>query len=1228
MLYFEMSMTKRFLFLKLILVVLGFTIGFYQANATHLMGGSLTYEYKGLVTSPSGQKSVKYLITLKIYRDCSVSTNASLDDPIDIFIYNNNPSSDNHSYYSTISLPLSSSQTIIPPAPCKNTIHYCVEEGIYTSSVELPVSQNGYHLVYKRCCRNQQVNLTYEQGQTYYVYIPNSDLKNSSPYFTEPPVPFLCVNDTNSINNYTIDKDGDSLVYKFSYPYRGGQSNAPKPVAASVFHIDPNNASDDNETLPLVTYNNGYSFSRPFGSSGYSAINQYTGLCKYKATLKGNYSLAVDVFEYRNGKLISSVRRDVQLIFDACPYNLEPAFNNQGGITPPKGIDGKYYEVEAGNKICFDIFATDTPAQTVALIVKGEPLQGSAKLGHSTNLATCNNVTGSGGKITTTFCWQTICSHADNVPYFITATATDDGCPPKSSIINIFIKVKPIIDTGALKGDTIVCQNKVVPYYTAAKAGYTYDWSTINGNIKSGQGTNSINVEWPNAGTGKVIVVLKNTAGCTSTPTEKNISILPPVNVKPVTGDTALCEFVTNKPYTIQATTGSTYKWFVYNGKIISNNPQNSVAVNWGTRGTGYIAVVETNQYGCSSDSMYLYVNIYFPNTGPMKGTQSVCPNVPGVEYEIPQTVGSSYYWTIIGGTQSSGGNSNKITVDWGNVGQGYVKVLEINKYGCIGDTLIYPVAKEYTLKGQTPTGDTIVCAYTTGVVYLVNYTNRSHYAWQINGGTITSDNDSGRVTVNWGGPGTANISCKETSFDSVNNLPCFGSFVKLDVRIAPLPSATLVYGNMNFCESSKLLLYRTKGNAGSTYQWSLDGVALPQTTDTLSLAFPIAGTYKLSFIETTKDNCIGLPFDTTIIVHPKPTTSPIAGDTDICYPNFKNHPYTVSGFPNSTFDWHIQNGNLKNGQGTNAVTADFLGKNPASLYVIEKSQYGCIGDTVPLPIYIDRPQLNMNYVTVGRVNDIVNEIYWSLTAAPRYNSVFEIYRRKAYTADTFKLVGTVEGSVRSYTDESVDVNKTNYEYFVRGYDLCGQPLQTNIHTTILLKGIKTQPYDDSIYWTQYFGWPSGVDAYNILRKFPEDGDYLNYDATSFDTIREYSNGFDSYEQSYRIQGIQASGTYVSWSNKITFNFDPACWIPNAFTPNSDNLNDRFELKGGSLKTFEINIYNRWGEHVFTSNSLKNSWDGKFHTVECPEDVYVYVVKYWGFDNVLQSRTGEIHLIR
>ncbi|MSQ80069.1 MAG: gliding motility-associated C-terminal domain-containing protein [Flavobacteriaceae bacterium] len=96
----------------------------------------------------------------------------------------------------------------------------------------------------------------------------------------------------------------------------------------------------------------------------------------------------------------------------------------------------------------------------------------------------------------------------------------------------------------------------------------------------------------------------------------------------------------------------------------------------------------------------------------------------------------------------------------------------------------------------------------------------------------------------------------------------------------------------------------------------------------------------------------------------------------------------------------------------------------------------------------------------------------------------------------------------------------------------------------------------------------------------------------------------------------------------MLFSFDPVVWVPNAFSPNEDRLNDLFQLKGGSLKHFEIHIYNRWGEKMFASTSLDNSWNGYFHDHPCQQDVYVYYIKYWGFDNVLKTKTGNITLLK
>lgn len=71
-------------------------------------------------------------------------------------------------------------------------------------------------------------------------------------------------------------------------------------------------------------------------------------------------------------------------------------------------------------------------------------------------------------------------------------------------------------------------------------------------------------------------------------------------------------------------------------------------------------------------------------------------------------------------------------------------------------------------------------------------------------------------------------------------------------------------------------------------------------------------------------------------------------------------------------------------------------------------------------------------------------------------------------------------------------------------------------------------------------------------------------------------------------------------------------YFPNAFTPNKDNLNSRYEWKGceGLIREFKLSIYNRWGTLVFQSTNSFDSWDGTFKGSPCQEGVYVYRVTY------------------
>jgi gliding motility-associated-like protein len=70
-------------------------------------------------------------------------------------------------------------------------------------------------------------------------------------------------------------------------------------------------------------------------------------------------------------------------------------------------------------------------------------------------------------------------------------------------------------------------------------------------------------------------------------------------------------------------------------------------------------------------------------------------------------------------------------------------------------------------------------------------------------------------------------------------------------------------------------------------------------------------------------------------------------------------------------------------------------------------------------------------------------------------------------------------------------------------------------------------------------------------------------------------------------------------------------YIPNAFTPNADNLNDVFKVYSKCpLTYFRMEIFNRWGEFLWSTEDINEGWDGKKHGNTLPGDAYVYKIAY------------------
>ncbi|MCA6365059.1 MAG: gliding motility-associated C-terminal domain-containing protein [Bacteroidetes bacterium] len=125
---------------------------------------------------------------------------------------------------------------------------------------------------------------------------------------------------------------------------------------------------------------------------------------------------------------------------------------------------------------------------------------------------------------------------------------------------------------------------------------------------------------------------------------------------------------------------------------------------------------------------------------------------------------------------------------------------------------------------------------------------------------------------------------------------------------------------------------------------------------------------------------------------------------------------------------------------------------------------------------------------------------------------------------------------------------------------------------------------------------------------------------------------------------LDTSGSPLSWPSQyisyyyIDDVFVEACLtppykgsfvnVPNVFTPNGDGVNDLFVVESQQIKTFELTIYNRWGNKVFSSQSATTHWDGLDESgKDCMDGNYYYTISAEGNDNQVYRVSGYLMLI-
>ncbi|RAU82986.1 T9SS type B sorting domain-containing protein [Pontibacter arcticus] len=113
----------------------------------------------------------------------------------------------------------------------------------------------------------------------------------------------------------------------------------------------------------------------------------------------------------------------------------------------------------------------------------------------------------------------------------------------------------------------------------------------------------------------------------------------------------------------------------------------------------------------------------------------------------------------------------------------------------------------------------------------------------------------------------------------------------------------------------------------------------------------------------------------------------------------------------------------------------------------------------------------------------------------------------------------------------------------------------------------------------------------------------------------------------YRIKVTLSDGS-VSYSNIASVEQNLLLFVPTAFTPNNDGLNDILEVKGQQYFNLQLTIYNRSGNVVFQSDGEATGWDGTFKGKNAPVGVYTYDATYTTAAGVAKRQTGTITLLR
>lgn len=278
-------------------------------------------------------------------------------------------------------------------------------------------------------------------------------------------------------------------------------------------------------------------------------------------------------------------------------------------------------------------------------------------------------------------------------------------------------------------------------------------------------------------------------------------------------------------------------------------------------------------------------------------------------------------------------------------------------------------------------------------------------------------------------------------------------------------------------------------------------------------------------------------------------------------------------------------------------------------------------------------PIKSTELITATVVDNENVKLVWFDTKEDDFESylVYRSPRTSGSHLDKFEFYGSTNVTTdTTFIDDKVKVNNESYCYQIQVTDKCGHiSRNSNKACNIVLRG-HSDPYLHTLRWDDYKEWEVGADNYELIRWDdridPKKTIYqgapsvLNYNDEDFD--------YDWGGYWYKVVAHESQGNNaISESNEIYLIQKPLLHVPTSFTPNNDKLNDSWGQVDVFVKEYHMQVYNRWGEKVFESFDKNEQWTGDFARTGPADNVFIWIVRYTGWDNSIHNKKGTITIL-